>query len=82
MLLFIASTVEGLPSASACSAQRLVTVAVVPSRRVWTSSPSQRPVRMMSALISASGRGNRVCSTADGVRPSASSLVQPSKTIR
>ncbi len=41
--------------------QRLDTVTSAPSRRVWTSSPFQWPVRRTSASIAAGGWGNRVC---------------------
>ena len=77
MSVLMPMTALGLPLASSLSAQRLATTTGVPSRRVCSSSPSQRPLRTSSALISARGIGNRVCKTACGVLPSTSAFCQP-----
>ncbi len=59
MSLLVSSSEIGF-SPSNCSAQRLATTTSVPSRRVWTNSPSQRPVRVSSAVISLKGAGKSV----------------------
>ena len=65
MSLLVSRVASGLPCSSCCIDHRLATMTCVPSRFVWTSSPSQRPVRSNSAFISSSGAG-RSSAGADG----------------
>ena len=45
----VSSVATGCPVSSRCRDHRLATVTCAPSRLVWTSSPSQRPVRSSAA---------------------------------
>ena len=63
MSLLVSRTASALPCSSDCSAHRLATTICVPSRRVWTSSPSQRPGPGQLSVISVNGAGKTVRSS-------------------
>ena len=77
MSLFVSRTAGGRPGAARRRDQRLATVTGDPSRRVWISSPSQRPARTSSAMMSGSGVGKTVCMWVWATAPIASSFVHP-----
>ncbi len=77
MSLFVSRIARTRPWAVRRKDQRLATTTVVPSRRVWTSSPSQRPVRVSSAMSSSSGAGKTVCMRVWAMVPTASAFVHP-----
>ena len=61
MSLPISAMAWGAPRSCCHTAQRLVTTRGAPSRRVWTSSPSQWPAHRSSASIVSQGCGNWAC---------------------